>query len=69
MVTLLEIQKAADQLTGEEQAGLVAHLLAAFPKVPLGPDDDEIDRREIELDTGSVIPLSHSEFLAAVGRQ
>jgi hypothetical protein len=69
MVTLLEIQKAADQLTGEEQADLVAHLLAAFPKIALGPDDDEIDRRETEMDTGSVIPLSHSEFLAAVGRR
>ncbi|RYD38604.1 MAG: hypothetical protein EOP87_01305 [Verrucomicrobiaceae bacterium] len=69
MATLLEVQKAADELSGEEQAGLVAHLLAAFPTAPLGPDDDEIDRREIEMDSGVVRALNHDEFLSAVGRQ
>ena len=68
MTTLLEVRKAAGELTGEEQAGLVAHLLAAFSSAPPGPDDDEIDRREIEMDAGSVATLSHDAFLLAVGR-
>ncbi len=68
MTTLLEVRKAAGELTGEEQAELVAHLLAAFPTAPAGPDDDEIDRREMEMDAGSVATLSHEEFLSAVGR-
>ena len=51
MATLLEVQKAADELSG------------------LGPDDDEIDRREIEMDSGVVRALNHDEFLSAVGRQ
>ena len=68
MTTLFEVRKAAGELTGEEQAGLVAHLLAAFSSAPLGPDDDEIDRRKIEMDAGSVASPSHHEFLLAVGR-
>lgn len=68
MATLLEVQKAADGLSGEERAGLVAHLLAAFSAAPQGPDNEEIDRREIEMDSGLVKALSHEEFLSAVGR-
>jgi hypothetical protein len=68
MQNLLEIQKAADELSGEEQANLVAHLLFSFSSVTLGPDDDEIDRREIEIDSGLVNVLSYEEFLLAVDR-
>ena len=68
MATLLEVQKAAEGLSDEEQAGLVAHLLASFSRAPLGPDNDEIDRRDVEMDSGSVKPLCHKEFLSAVGR-
>lgn len=68
MATLMEVRKAADLLSGAEQAALVAHLLAAFPTAPLGPDNDEIDRREIEMDSDQVTLLSHEEFLAAVAR-
>ncbi len=68
MATLSEVKKAAAELTGEERAGLVAHLLASFSSPPLGPDDDELDRREIEMDSGQVNVLSHEEFLSAVGR-
>lgn len=68
MTTLLEVRKATGELTAEEQAGLVAHLLAAFPTAPAGPDGDEMDRREMEMDAGAVTTLSHEEFLSAVGR-
>ncbi|GAA5119274.1 hypothetical protein JIN84_21930 [Luteolibacter yonseiensis] len=69
MATLVEVKKAADELSAEEQAGLVAHLLASFSSAPLGPDDDEVDRREVEMDSGRVTTLSHDQFLSAVGRR
>ena len=68
MTSLLKVRKAADELTGKSQAGLVAQLLPALPSAPSGPDDDEADRREMEMDAGSVATLSHDEFLLAVGR-
>ena len=34
----------------------------------MGPDDAEVDRREAELDSGSVTSISHAEFLSQVGR-
>lgn len=67
MATLAAVRKAADELPREEWADLAAHLLASFSSAPVGPDDDEVDRREIEMDTGLVTPLSHDEFLSAVG--
>ena len=69
MVTLSDIQAAADQLSAEERAGLVAHLLAAFPSPPCGADDDEVNQRDLEMDSGAVKPLTHEEFLSAVGRR
>ena len=67
MATLFEVQKAADGLSSEERAGLAAHLIATLPSPPLGPDDEEIDRRDAEMDSGAVTALSHEEFLSAVG--
>lgn len=43
MVSLQEIQKAAADLSDEDRAGLVTHLLASFAMAPSGPDDDELD--------------------------
>jgi hypothetical protein len=69
MATLIEVQKAADELNEEERAGLVTHLLAGFPSAPLGPDDEEIDRRDREMDSGEVSTLDHAQFLSAVRRR
>jgi hypothetical protein len=68
MATLFEVQKAADELNSEDRAGLVAHLLSSFSSSPSGPDEDEVDRREAELDSVEVKALDHAEFLSAVGR-
>jgi hypothetical protein len=43
-------------------------LLHGFSGMPMGPDDAEVDRREAELDSGSVTSISHAEFLSQVGR-
>ncbi|QIF04819.1 hypothetical protein [Roseimicrobium sp. ORNL1] len=69
MSTLLEIQEAADHLTLEEREGLIAHLLAGMPSAPIGADDEEANRRDIEMDSGKVKPLSHAEFLAEIDRR
>ncbi len=68
MTSLIEIQREADQLSEEERAGLTAHLLATLSSPPLGPDDAEADRRDLELDSGAVKAISHNEFLRQVGR-
>ena len=68
MATLVEIRRHADQLSDEDRLGLAAHLLASDRGAPLGPDDAEIDRRDQEMDTDAVIPITHSEFLRQVGR-
>ena len=68
MVQLADIQKQTKELSEEDRKGLVAYLLHGMSGLPSGPHDDEVERREAELDSGSVIPISHGEFLAQVGR-
>lgn len=68
MATLLEIQSEADLLSEEDRAGLAAHLLASVSKTYLGADDEEVDRRERELDSGEVTAITHEEFIRQVGR-
>lgn len=68
MVSLIEIQKDVEMLSNEDKEGLVAHLLASFKNSPVGVSDDEINERDIEMDTKKVPPISHSEFRSQVGR-
>ena len=69
VATLSEVTKQADTLSIEEKAGLVSHILDSLPDAPLGPDDEEVMRRDEELDSGKVQPISHEQFLAEVGRE
>ena len=66
MATLVEVQKEANQLSVEDRAGLIAHLIHSLPNPPLGADDEEVLRREAEMDSGQVQPISHEEFIAQV---
>ena len=68
MKSLLEVTMIADELSFEDRAGLVTHLLAGFPSAPAGPDDSELEKREAELASGAVTLLDQAEFLRAVGR-
>ena len=63
MATLLEVQNEADQLSHEDRAGLIAHLINSLPNPPQGADDEEVLKREAEMDTGIVQPITHEEFL------
>lgn len=68
MKTLTEVLPDVDQLSEEEQAGLVAHLLANLRGAPLGPDDKELARREAEIDAGTAELITFDELRKAVGR-
>jgi hypothetical protein len=68
MVQLADIQKQAKELSEEDRKGLVAYLLHGMSDLPSGPDDEEVEKREAEMDSGAVAPISHAEFMAQVGR-
>ena len=68
MKTLTEVIHDADQLSNEDQAGLASHLLAHLRGAPTGPDEEEIARREAEIDAGTAELLTHEELCKAVGR-
>ena len=68
MVQLADIQKQARELSEEDREGLVAYLLHGMAGLPAGPDDEEVGRRDAEMDSGAIAPISHAEFLAQVDR-
>lgn len=68
MKTLTDLLPDVDQLSEEDQAGLAAHLLANLRGAPLGPDNEELARREAEIDAGTAEFLTHDELRKAVGR-
>lgn len=69
MMDLIDIQREADMLSEEDRAGLAAHLLASIGSAPLGADDDEVDQRDRDMDSGAVSPIGHAEFIRQVGRE
>jgi hypothetical protein len=68
MAQLVDLHNQIRELSEEDRKGLVAFLLHGFTDVPTGPDDEEVERRDAEMDSGEVKPISHAEFLAQVGR-
>jgi hypothetical protein len=63
MTGLLALQKQADELSQEDREGLLTYLIHGLPCVPSGPDDEEVFSREAEMESGSVKPINHEEFL------
>ncbi len=68
MKTLTDVLPDVNQLSEEDQAGLAAHLLAKLRGAPLGPDDQELARREAEIDAGTAELITFEELRKAVGR-
>jgi len=66
VVQLADIQKQTKELSEEDRKGLVAYLLHGMSGLPSGPDDEELGRREVEMDSGSVTPINHAEFLTVL---
>jgi hypothetical protein len=63
MVRLADIQKQADELSNEDRAGLLAHLLHTLENAPEGPTDQEVIERDAELESGVVTPISQEQFI------
>jgi hypothetical protein len=68
MKSLKDVMSDVCQLSEEDQAGLAAHLLANLRGAPLGPDDQELARREAEIDAGTAKMITFDELRMAVGR-
>lgn len=63
MVRLADIQRQADELSNEDRAGLLAHLLHTLENAPEGPTDQEVIERDAELESGVVTPISQEQFI------
>jgi putative addiction module component (TIGR02574 family) len=63
---LAEIEREALTLSENDRAALAARLLDTLPPSEVLISDDEVDRRERELDSGTVQAISHEEFVRRV---
>jgi putative addiction module component (TIGR02574 family) len=65
---LAEIERQALALTESERALLAARLLDTLPPPDTDVTDEEVERRERELESGRVTAISHEEFVRRVER-
>lgn len=63
---LAEIEREALTLSETDRARLAARLLDTLPPPEVIISDEEVDRRERELDSGTVQPISHEELVRRV---
>jgi len=62
-----QIEDEAAALPESLRAGLVLRLLQTLPADGFEVSDEETIQRDHDLDSGSVEPLSHEEFVRRVG--
>ena len=60
---LAEIEQEALALSDQERATLAAKLLHTLPPLFTDVSDDEVERREREMESGEVTAISHEEFV------
>lgn len=65
-MTLSEIQQEAIALPERQRVDLLRTLLDTLPPAGTDASDEEVSARERELDSGTVKPLSHEEFVRRV---
>jgi len=65
---LAEIEQGSLALPEHERAALAVKLLDTLPLAGVGVPDEEVERRENELESGQVTAISHAEFLRRVER-
>jgi hypothetical protein len=63
---LEEIEREAIALTEHERVDLVCKLLDTLPPPGTDVSDEEVAKRESELDKGEVEELSHEDFVRRV---
>jgi putative addiction module component (TIGR02574 family) len=64
-----EIEQEALALPVRDRASLAAKLLGTLPPPGTDVSDDEVERREHELESGKVVAISHEEFARRVQSQ
>lgn len=71
MPSVANIQQEASKLSIKDRAALAAYLLDSLTseQTPLGPEDEELDRRDLEMDEGVVQVISHDQFVRECGRE
>jgi len=63
---LAEIERATLQLAESERASLAATLLDTLSAPGTDISDEEVERREAELESGEVMAISHEDFVSGV---
>ena len=66
---LAEIEQEALALSEQERASLAAKLLKTLPPPRTDVSDEEVERREQELESGQVAEISHEEFVRRVQQE
>ena len=66
---LAEIEHEALALPERERASLAAKLLETLPPPGTDVSEDEVERRERELESGQVSAISHEEFVRRVQQE
>ena len=68
-MSFLEIEQEAKALSSRERAALVTALLDTFPAPGAEVSDEEVVRRDRELDEGRAEAISQAEFVRRVERE
>jgi hypothetical protein len=68
-VKLAEIEQEALALPERERASLAAKLLDTLPPPGTTVSDEEVERRERELESGEVTAILHEEFVRRVQQE
>ena len=63
---LAEIEQEALALSERDRASLAAKLLDTLPPPGTDVSDEEVERREQELESGQIAAISHEEFVRRV---
>jgi len=66
---LADLEQEALALPERERASLAAKLLDTLPPPGTEISDEEVERREQELESGEVDAISHEEFVRRVQRE
>jgi putative addiction module component (TIGR02574 family) len=66
---LAEIEQDALALPEYERAALAAKLLDTLPPPGTDVSDEEVERRERELEAGQVVAIPHEEFVRRVQQE
>ena len=65
-MNLAQIQEEARGLSDADRAALVLTLMESLKAPGSDVSDQEIEKRDEELESGAVVPLLHEEFVRSV---